>query len=52
MHPVDIYVTYDSFHCTYNVMNGAAQCVFFGTAWEVDEWLEKNKEIYIEKTII
>ena len=40
---IKIYVTYDTNTFTWNVMNNK-ECLFYGTAEQVDTWLKQNDE--------
>ena len=42
-----VYVTYDTQTSTWNIMNGS-ECLFYGTVWQVEEWLIKNNDKYTE----
>ncbi len=46
---IDVYVTFDSIHNTWNVVNSDNQCVFFGNIDEMEEWLFENKDKYLEQ---
>ena len=39
-----VYVTFDTAFATWNVMNENGNCEFYGTADELDLFLEENKQ--------
>ncbi len=44
---ITVTVDYDTTHKSWNVMR-SGECIFYGTALQVDEWLIENKLKYIE----
>ena len=44
---IAVTVDYDTRTQTWNAMEGA-NCIFYGSAWQVDAWLIANKLKYIE----
>lgn len=43
-----VFVMFDGCCGTWNVMKDRWNCLFFGTADDVDDWFEENKERYQE----
>ena len=44
---ITVTVNYDTTNSTWNVMDGL-ECVFYGTIWQVEQWLIDNKDKYEE----
>ena len=44
---IAVSVTYDTKDGTWNVMSGLT-CVFYGTVWQVEQWLIDNEDKYEE----
>jgi len=44
----EVYSTFDTTFGTWNVMNMANQCVFFGSIDQLEKWLEDHKDTYQE----
>ena len=43
-----VYATFDTQNKTWNVVKLDRECIFYGTVFQVDEWLEGNKHLYKE----
>ena len=43
-----VFVMFDDKCCTWNVMTADHECLYFGTADGVDDWLDENQERYQE----
>ena len=48
MTKIEVFVMFDGHCCTWNVMTADHECLYFGTADGVDDWLLENKENYQE----
>lgn len=50
MTKLKVFVMFDSQCCTWNVMGANRECLFFGSAEDVDDWLIENKDSHEECT--
>jgi hypothetical protein len=46
----EVFTTYDTSNETWNVMSSVDKsCLFYGTIWQLEEWLIDNKDKYHEQ---
>ena len=49
MNRIAVYSTFDNNHQTWNVMDLANHCLFFGNIESLETWLDEHKDKYREE---
>ena len=49
---IRVYTTYDTQFSTWNVMTLENQCLFFGSIFQMENWLDEHADQYQEVKII